>query len=340
MHFLDDAVSKALRKAALNRQEKICVHHICDRLRHLMEEFKPQKQNTEYILDISKYVFDLVRELQCSCCREMISKPRIMRCGHAFCYHCIKHWFEVTKYTDCPQCRHMEITGNVEKLPHLPVLENILRITDHLANIVSKARYNKTDKPPKPSCAICTARPGESAARDAAATASSKERAENTNDLTHSLTERDDKESADRRRQRSSAVSEKLWYDVDLRLFLCSWCYEKQSMRAVDMHHQHPVYLDLLQDITGESIQFCETHNFQVKSDFRVVTTLDITHNKLNSYSEFYNLINWPTKFSFYTVSNQLQEKFFRDVFSSVRVLASARFLISPTQQVHTRAVT
>ena len=77
-----------------------------------------------------------------------------------------------------------------------------------------------------------------------------------------------------------------------------------------------------------------------MKSDRKIITTLDITYNKMRVFNEFYNLINWPTNYDFYTVSNQLQEGIYRDQYSAVRSLASARFLLSPTLQLHTRAVT
>lgn len=43
------------------------------------------------------------------------------------------------------------------------------------------------------------------------------------------------------------------------------------------------------------------------------MATLGITYNKLRAYSELYNLIMWPTNYDYYTVSNQLQEAFYKD---------------------------
>ena len=116
---------------------------------------------------------------------------------------------------------------------------------------------------------MCTAQPLEADSK--LCSADSRDRGENTNDLSHSFTEKDDREAAARDSNSKSGVkhlSEKLWYDVYLDLFFCSNCYDKQLMKGMNLHHQHAVFFDLLQDVCGKSTQFCEQHKYQVKEQW------------------------------------------------------------------------
>ena len=41
----------------------------------------------------------------CSICFELASSPVTTRCGHLFCYKCIKSWFDVCYKLTCPVCK-------------------------------------------------------------------------------------------------------------------------------------------------------------------------------------------------------------------------------------------
>ena len=49
---------------------------------------------------------------------------------------------------------------------------------------------------------------------------------------------------------------------------------------------------------------------FSVQNDRIIVSTLDLTYNKLKAVDDFYNLINWPTVYTFFEVGNLQTEKF------------------------------
>ena len=46
-------------------------------------------------------------ELECACCYEILVDPTTLTCGHSFCRYCLAKWFNMSKKTECPECRQI-----------------------------------------------------------------------------------------------------------------------------------------------------------------------------------------------------------------------------------------
>eukprot|EP00834_Sanchytrium_tribonematis_P007366 NODE_655_length_4980_cov_0.331899.p3 type:complete len:177 gc:universal NODE_655_length_4980_cov_0.331899:1196-1726(+) len=47
----------------------------------------------------------VVEPFQCSICLDVASSPITTKCGHLFCFKCIKSWFDVSFKLSCPVCK-------------------------------------------------------------------------------------------------------------------------------------------------------------------------------------------------------------------------------------------
>lgn len=43
--------------------------------------------------------------LSCHCCYDVLVNPTTLTCGHSFCRHCLAQWWELSRRTECPECR-------------------------------------------------------------------------------------------------------------------------------------------------------------------------------------------------------------------------------------------
>ncbi|XP_067829974.1 zinc-binding protein A33-like [Heptranchias perlo] len=69
----------------------------------------------------------LAEYLNCPICLDLFTEPVILDCGHNFCQHCIKRYWEGGETVSCPECRKV-------------FRERNLRLNRALANLAEKAR--------------------------------------------------------------------------------------------------------------------------------------------------------------------------------------------------------
>ena len=116
--------------------------------------FRSLQENRK--VDVPSVVQDLWNHLQCTVCTNLISEPRVMRCGHAFCLKCIDKWFKETMFTTCPSCRKMDIVGRADALSQVPLLETILQDTQTLNELVKPDSERHIITPQtSPQCGLC-----------------------------------------------------------------------------------------------------------------------------------------------------------------------------------------
>lgn len=70
---------------------------------------RPEKGASSEVLKGAKYT-DVMGELTCPICQEMLLHTRTLMCGHSFCEPCIDHW--LNKCLTCPVCRK-----DIESIP-------------------------------------------------------------------------------------------------------------------------------------------------------------------------------------------------------------------------------
>ncbi|XP_076018526.1 E3 ubiquitin/ISG15 ligase TRIM25-like [Genypterus blacodes] len=97
-------------------------------------------------------------QLNCSICLDVLRDPVTIPCGHSYCCHCIKDYWDVDEYLGvfvCPQCR--------QSFNPRPMLAKNTMLAD-LVDRLSKTRLQDTTPTPSPSfaqpgdveCDVCT----------------------------------------------------------------------------------------------------------------------------------------------------------------------------------------
>ena len=61
------------------------------------------------VKDLTYRLSEIEEEFQCAVCLDLIVLPTTLNCGHSFCRHCLAHWFDCGKRTECPSCQQVLI---------------------------------------------------------------------------------------------------------------------------------------------------------------------------------------------------------------------------------------
>ena len=63
------------------------------------------------VKDLTYRLSEIEEEFQCAVCLDLIVLPTTLNCGHSFCRHCLAHWFDCGKRTECPSCQQVGINN-------------------------------------------------------------------------------------------------------------------------------------------------------------------------------------------------------------------------------------
>ena len=86
--------------------------------------------------EVESYFCSLIDQLTCGICCEMLAAPITLRCGHSYCFSCVKRWIDEKicpspnhdHHANCPQYRApIEIkSDNIDKLKISTVLQKFV----------------------------------------------------------------------------------------------------------------------------------------------------------------------------------------------------------------------